>query len=257
MRKFIFILFIQVITLPQLAHSQILLTGPKLGVQVSRPEYENKSNHDYYKRNPGIGWHAGMVMNFKVSKLFSLHTELLFSNITRSVAAKAEDDITRQVEQYKFITAPVMLRTSFHHGYNEYYFNIGPDLSYWLGGKGRLQLEELEEFSISELEYKIYPGLKGNRDINNQRASSPNQLQLGLDMGIGAVFPMQRQSLMVDLRYTWGHSNMGKEDNQYLDFVEFSDDMRFANQTLSLSVAYLFSFDYLQARRGKSINKNK
>ena len=60
---------------------------------------------------------------------------------------------------------------------------------------------------------------------------------------------------MLDLRYTWGHTYLGKEGGKYLDFVFYQDNLKHANHLITLSAAYLFEFDFFEMKRGKSSEK--
>ncbi|MEO8471716.1 MAG: hypothetical protein ABI477_05960 [Chryseolinea sp.] len=66
---------------------------------------------------------------------------------------------------------------------------LGPNISYWLGGKGRLKDANLLEDNISELHYKI--SLKENSGSQNEHTmnvSAPNRTQFGLNFVAGLAF---------------------------------------------------------------------
>src|SRR5690606_4507484 len=115
-----------------------------------------------------------------------------------------------------YLSVPLLLRTSFRRGYTDYYFNVGPNLQYWLGGHGNIMLDELIEPGYPQgVKYDISFG-EGQTSFEEVYPTKPNRLQLGLDIGGGALLPMKKQFLMLDLRYTWGHTHLGKEGGRYL-----------------------------------------
>lgn len=247
---FVFFLFI---SLGYPSISQHVLIGPKAGIQATRAFFDDEEYYNEYRSLPALNYHAGVVGNIKVTDLFSLHTELLLNQTGKKL--KGKDDYSLARERYRNLTAPVLLRASFPIGYNQVYINAGPNLSYWLGGRGSIRIPELLEGDIEELDYSIRFG--DRIDVAGAfYVSDPNRLQLGIDIGAGALLPMGRDFLMVDLRYTWGHTNMAKTESSYMNFLFFNDDLAYANHGLSLSVAYLFEFDFFtMMTKGKSKSK--
>ncbi len=203
----------------------------------------------------GLGYHAGLVVNAKVNDLISLQSEILFNQVTKRLKGIDNDEFNQ--EKYKFITVPLLLRVSKKLGYHQIYFNAGPNISYWVGGKGRLRTGELAEYKLDELAYTISFDLeKDNESV--MVVSHPNRILLGLDVGIGGMLPMGKSHLMLDLRYTLGHTNMAKPETTYIGIPGFKDDLNYSNQVLSLSCAYLIDFDFFTlSTKGKTISNKK
>lgn len=234
------------------AQAQILRFGPKVGIQATRSVYDQPSSKQVYSSYPSLAYHAGGVMNVKVSDMFSLQTELLYLQTRKHVENKLAGDWQR--ESYQYVSLPMLLRASYPWGHNELYINAGPVVSYWLSGKGKVHHAEVFEFDVDVLEYEM--AFSGNEDTYRYLIREPNRLQLGVDVGLGAVFPMGPNFLMVDLRYTFGHTNMVKANNSYLPLSLYREDLLHTQQVLSLSVAYLVDFDFRTMRtKGKSTGK--
>ncbi|MDF9797605.1 hypothetical protein OKW21_002868 [Catalinimonas alkaloidigena] len=237
------------------AHAQILRLGPKAGVQVSRALYDNKEYYDQFNSNFGLGYHAGLVSNVKVSELFSLQTELLYNQVTKRLKGIETADFNQ--EKYDFISLPVLIRVSHSLGFNQFYFNAGPNVSYWLGGKGVLRTGELAEYNLEELHYTITFD-QNQADENIMVVTHPNRFLLGIDVGFGGLLPIQKHRLMLDFRYTFGHTNMARLETQYIDILGFDDDLNYSNHVFSFSCAYLIDFDLLtMSTKGKTISNKK
>ncbi len=236
--------------------AQHILVGPKVGVQVCRAAYEDKKfYHDFSSELIGT-YQAGVVSNIKVSELFSLETEIIYNQTGKKIIGKDQYSLVR--ERYEYLTFPLLLRASYRHGYQQYYFNVGPNLSYWLRGTGKIRIPELLEGDMEPLPYTIKFG-EGQISPETYYISDPNRLLLGLDVGAGAMLPINQQFLMLDLRFTWAHTNLGKKEATYMDFLFYKDRLAHANHVLSFSVAYLFEFDFLTMMtkgKSKSIKKN-
>ncbi len=249
-----FVLFVFLLCSSQIM-AQHLLVGPKAGIQTTRAFYSQKEYYEDYKSRPALAYHVGAVLNVKVSELFSLQTEALYNQTAKRL--KGTDHYSVNTERYHNLSVPLLLRTSFGNGQQRYYFNIGPNISYWLGGSGRIKIPELlEGEDTEELAYKIKFGEKTSYEPNAFYVNHPNRLQFGLDLGGGVMVPLMDKFLMVDIRYTWAHTYMVKENAPYTNFIFFEDDLRYTNHVLSLSVAYLFDLDVrTMLTKGKSKDK--
>jgi len=239
---------------PTLVEAQVLRVGPKVGIQASRTVYNEPEMVDIYRSYPSLAYHAGGVMNVKVSDMFSFQTELLYQITKKHVENREIGDW--QKESYQFLSLPLLLRASMPWGRNEIYVNAGPSISYWLAGRGEVFHGEVLEFDMEVLPYDI--AFSGEEDTYRFIVEEANRFQLGLDLGIGTVLPMGRNFLMVDLRYTFGHTNMARETESYIPLPFFRHDLLHTQQVLSLSAAYLFNFDiYSMRTKGKSSGKKK
>lgn len=235
-----------------IAEAQILRVGPKAGIQASRTIFDNPSTKTAHFSYPSLSFQAGGVLNIKVSEMFSLQSEFLYHHIKKSVENKNAGDW--QKESYQYLSIPLLLRASLPWGHNELYFNAGPSISYWLAGKGRVYHSEVFEFDLEVLEYEM--AFSGEEASNRYIIQDPNRVQLGVDIGAGAVLPMGTNFLMVDLRYTFGHTNMVKTNEKYLPLSFYREDLQHTQQVLSLSVAYLLNLDfYIMRTKGKSTGK--
>jgi len=201
-----------------------------------------------------MAFHAGMVMNVKVSDIFSLQTELLYQENRKHIESELLGDWLK--ERYRYLSLPALIRVTFPMGHNEIYVNAGPNISYWLGGKGEIMHSEVYDFDLETLKYEIIFG--GRTDDYRYVVDSPNRFQLGLDIGMGAVFPLGAKYLMVDLRFTAGHTNMVKKEVKYLPLSFYEDNLLHSQQVLSLSLAYILNFDFHELNtKGKSTGKQK
>lgn len=234
--------------------AQILRVGPKVGLQVSRSNFEDREFQRDYRRIPALAFHAGMVMNVKVSDIFSLQTEFLYQENRKHIESELAGDWLK--ECYQYLSLPALIRVTFPMGHNEIYVNAGPNISYWLGGRGEVMHSEVFDFELETLKYEMVFG-EGNDDYQYV-IYSPNRFQLGLDLGIGAVFPLGAQYLMVDLRFTAGHTNMVKDDVKYLPLSFYEDNLLHSQQVLSLSIAYIINLDFHELNtKGKSTSTQK
>ena len=244
--------------------SQILV-GPVAGANFSWVSFDDKDLKGTYKVIPMWGYHAGMHVAFKVRKRFFLHSSFLYSTKGKVIEGK-DDEYLRNEVKYSYIDVPILYTVDFKGKIGKskefkYYLGIGPNISYWLGGKGTFNNSELVEVFEPELSYKVvFKQDEDNLPDDQMNVADPNRLQLGLAFGAGLEFePAPRQRMMLTLRYELGHTFFSKTSDGYFSSVlTYQDEMRSRNQGLRLSVAYLVDLKTAERKKGKStINKNK
>ena len=251
MTKYLAICFSSLLALA--AQAQEIRVGPTLGGQLSRPYYDNRDYTKEYIPKYGLSFQAGGVLSIKASDYFALHTELLYRQISKRTLGVEGYTISR--DTYNYLSAPILLRGSVPVGQWEVYLNGGPSISYWLGGHSYLRHSELIELEVYELDHRIAFRETPTEDLYTEPlyVNNANRIQLGLEVGSGFLVPLNGRYLMVDLRYRWGHTNMGNEDSQYTTLIFYDDDLTFATHSWAVSLAYLIEFDLVKlTRKGKS-----
>ena len=236
------------------SNGQHIRTGFKFGAQLSRPYYDNDNFYKEYTPERRLGFNAGGIVDWKASNYFALHVELLYNRVNKHL--EGTDGYSVNHDQFNYLTVPVLLRGSVPVGQAELYINAGPSINYWLGGRGFVRHTELIELEVYELDHRVTFSDQFTDDYTSDvvHITNANRIQLGLDVGTGVMLPLNGRYLMVDLRYSWGHTNMAQSDAKYLEgLLYYNDDLSFAHHSLSASVAYLFEFDLIKlTRKGKS-----
>lgn len=238
-----------------------ILIGPTVGPNFSWTSFDDKDLKDIYDVRPVAGFHAGVMVAFRVQKRFFLNTSIIYS--TKGKVAKSSiDPLFRNQTTYKYIEMPILYTAEFKGTFGsgreyKWYFGAGPNISYWLGGKGRMTSSDLSELTIDELPYTIVFG-KDPEDIHPEQMTvvDPNRVQLGLNIGAGFVFePLGYQKFMLLFRYELGHSFLSRTTNGVFEPVFYEDDMRVRNNGLRISFAYLIDTKVSERKKGKSTIK--
>lgn len=263
MKKILFAVFF-IISL--VSHAQYWF-GPKIGINYVNPIYQDESfERDFYDVDNDFDIQFGFALNYTATDLYSVYTEIIFERMNRNLVNKSTNPITSiSNTTNKFLTIPVMLRVSLGRLPFHYYVNGGPKISYWLASKGNLVLSSFEENidpdtnEVIPLTYKVtFNSDKANGE-DLLLVENPNRLQFGLTAGAGAFFDLASGArLMVDFRYTFGHSNLGFDTvADSFDFPEdeYVESFEYTMNTISVSVGYLFGYNAEFRRRGRSTNK--
>jgi hypothetical protein len=243
------------------AAAQILI-GPVVGPNFSWANFDDESNKDYYSIRPVAGFHAGAMVQFRVQKRFFLNTSLIYS--TKGKVERVEDDPNfRNQMTFQYLEMPIIYTAEFKGtvgGNKEYkwYFGVGPNVSYWLGGKGKMMSSDLRELTIDELPYDIVFGKDAESTGDEEMTvEDPNRMQLGLNIAAGFVFePMGYQKFMILFRYELGHSFLSRTTDGVFAPVFYTEPMRARNQGLRISLSYLIDTKVSERKKGKSTIKH-
>jgi hypothetical protein len=224
--------------------------GPLAGVSVSRFVYENDDYGELYKTRFRPGYQVGLVLNYRVNKLYSLQTEL--SYLKKGIYVRYEDEIVEIQNKagFHYLSAPVLLRFSTHRNFGsqhvELYANLGPEINYWLGGRGVLKTTEPATFiEENSMPYKV-------RFREEQEAGQymfvkePSRLQMALGAGGGFIFDLGRtQNFAIDFRASLGLGKSfhgGQEGGQY-GLNLYSENLEGVHHTMSITASYLTNLD--------------
>lgn len=233
------------------------LVGPKVSYVLSQVAPGKNIASDIGTSKLRGGYSFGGTLNFEMTKLHSLHTELNFTYKTRAIT-----DLKGTLITYnnRHLDLPVLFRLSFIKKMKQQedyriYVNAGPEISYWLSGRGHL--EGVVNDSTFRQNFKIHFNDKASGD-QALVLQDANRFQLGVSFGAGLIIPMlYKQILMLDIRYHIGQTFLGKEFETTLDSYTLSDNLKGNYRVFSLSAAYLFNTNLGLSKRGKSTIKIK
>ena len=262
MKVFSCFAFLLMTMLSTLAFSQILV-GPVAGANYSWTSFSNKDLKDAYRVSPVLGFHVGGHVAFKVQKRFFLHASVLYASKGRLLEGKLDTKLKNSARN-NYIDVPISYAVDFKGKIGrskefKYFLGIGPNISYWLNGKGSLYDTDLEENDQGELTYKTaFKKAPENQAPDEMIIEQPNRFQLGLNFVAGMVLePAPKQRLMVSVRYDLGHSYSAKTNGIFLG-TYFQDPLQSRNQGFRISLAYLIDLKTEERKKGKStIDKRK
>ena len=247
----------------RLSSAQILI-GPVAGGQYSWISFDDKENKDFYKVKPVAGFHAGVGLSFLVRKRFFLHTAFLYSTKGKIIEGK-EDKLLDNKVTYHYIDIPILYTVDFkgrigHSKEFKYFLGAGPNLSYWLGGKGKFTNTDLSESIKPERSYTIVFNKKPeDTEEDEMTVEDPTRIQLGLNLAAGIIFePFGYQKFMFSVRYELGHSFFSRTSNGIFRDTYYQDVLRSRNQGFRISLAYLVDLHTADRKKGKStINRKR
>lgn len=248
--------------------------GPKAGYHYTIHDYQDDSYRDDYKISDTHNFEAGMVVTYEASERYAVHGELFYEKQKNRVRSK-EGFMVDSKSTFDYLSFPILLRVSMGHSPVHWYLNGGPKLSYWLAGRGQISTDELDESVPEELDnegfldYNLAFSASKAEGFANQVFFVPdaNRIQYSLTAGGGFYLDLAGGGrLMFDVRYNWGHSNMGfnidQQDNNgkvlqsgsEVDIPAngYFENYEFSMTSISFSVAYMFEYNAQLKRKGSS-----
>ena len=169
----------------------------------------------------------------------------------KSVESHANDYETNEAS-YQYLEFPILFRVKFKQTKFDWFLQLGPEISYWLGGNGAFEVYQPDRGIITTYEYTLNFGERQNTsDIMN--VEDANRVQLGLALGGGFIWDLNNGNyISFDTRFSFGHTFMGGYESGSIPNIGLTDNFEHTNNTLSISAVYYF--DIMEKIR---LSKNK
>jgi hypothetical protein len=227
--------------------------GLKAGPLIGWAAFGDKNDKDKFDTKPKLGFYGAGIIRFPLTKEYFCIIEGGYSQKGRRILF--EGGGTENNANYQFVDAALLLRRSFHVnlGKNvpgDWYVNVGPHISYWLGGKGKIGTTGDPSFEYTVVFDKEYTAAIDNKMYLND----VNRYLFGVDIGVGMHAPIKRsQRVGAELRFTWGHTFYGdKESSANYNYINFEDNLQANERILTFTLSYMFDFDILESKKGRS-----
>jgi hypothetical protein len=233
--------------------------GAKVGGSINWVSFSEKEQKDTFSVLPAPGYTVGGFINFPLKHDYFVQMELAYSKKGRIF--KDIISLTNS-SSYRFVDATMLLRKSFHFNLapnvpSEWFFSIGPEVSYWISGKGNIRAEG------PGFPYKIM--FDGTPDGGTKHLwyNDANRWLFSLVVGTGFRAPIgPNQSITTELRFVSGHTNLGQKyyertPNLWYGVLGYVDTLHVNLKTIVISVSYSWDFNMLQSKMGKSTLKSK
>jgi hypothetical protein len=158
---------------------------------------QNSAFSDYKKSVRGI--QAGVSFQAGVTPKFSLASELYF--IMKGGTLKANNPLSNGKTTLHLNTLELPVLARFHFG--KFYLNAGPSIAYNLGGTNKIEsTSKAVSFTDSSDSFK--------------------RLDAGLQMGAGYRFKARRKSVALDVRYSYGLTDISYGQEMYNRYANIS-----------------------------------
>ncbi len=252
----LFLVLFEILT-PGSSIGQILV-GPVVGGGVSWVSFHESDSRHFYKQTPVPTFHIGGGASFQVRKNFVMHTAVLYSRKGENLSSNVDPDLKHK-EIYHFIDVPIVFAREFkiNLGANriiKWYAGLGPNIGYWLSGKGSILNNQLLEDGYPTRDYKIDFNNTSTPNTANVNLPDANRFQLGLNIATGWVFePVGLQKIYFNIRYEIGHTYISKSGLEtFAGINDYQGDMMARNMALRMTLSYLIDLKPAERKKGKS-----
>lgn len=232
--------------------------GPRVGAhRVDHIYQESTYKSDSFNVKPDYNYQFGVIFDYTANARYSVHTEINYEKIGTDLKNKIGSAVKSSMNAH-FLSVPLMLRVSFGRQPSHWYVNGGPKLSYWLGGRGTIYEASFDENPGAQRKYKVtFSQSKSAESEKLKAVVDGNRVQYALALGAGSYLDMAAGGrLNFDVRYTFGHSNMGFNRNPDFIVGDYVENFKYRNFMLSASVAYILEYNAQLQRKGGSTIKD-
>lgn len=222
------------------AYAQIYF-GFKAGANATKVSFNHEDYKKFYDTKIKPGFTAGTVFLIENNDKFGLYTEILYSVKGKSVVSHANNYETHKAS-YHYIDVPIMFRMKFHQQKFDWFFQFGPEASYWLKGNGVFKVYEPDRDTFTNYEYNINFG-EPESSSDYMNVTEANQLQLGMTVGGGLVWNLENGNyISYDMRFSLGHTYMGGYESGSIPNIgdKGIDNLEHTNNVLAISAVYYF-----------------
>lgn len=214
--------------------------GFKAGANTTKISYDSDVYKKFYDTKFSPGYTVGAVFLMKNKELFGFYTEFLYSVKGKNVKSRANDYNTN-IAKMQYLDLPVMFRVNFSEQKFGWFLQIGPELNYWLGGRGAFEVYEPNRDIFTRYEYKINFGEPKNT-VDYLNVEDANRFQIGFAFGAGFTWDLQNANyIALDLRYSLGNTFHGGYETASIPNIGLEDNFEYTNNTISVSAVYYFN----------------
>ncbi len=235
------------------AYAQKFTLGVKAGATISINSFSNKDDRDEFTNLWKPGFFGAGLINFPMKNNFSYQAEAGFSQRGRKI--EFNERTWSNNATYHFLDLSMVLRKSYPLNWasdvqGTWFFNIGPRVSYWLGGKGTITSGGSYDY---RLKFALAPEEPIAPDFDIMYMTDVNRWLFGLDFGIGVDAPTRAmQKFVIELRFTSGHTYFGAKEGAFNRTLGFADNLKANEKIISLSIDYTITREVNQSKKGKS-----
>lgn len=243
------------------ASAQKFSLGLKAGGTINWASFRDKDQKDTFSVKPTPGFAIGALIGFPLKNNYSVIIEGSYSQKGRIL--QEDRTLLENHSTYRFFDGTMLLRKAYKvqlakNVPGEWFVNIGPEVAYWLSGNGYFTA------GGPRYPYRLEFDRTPDGDMNYLYYNGANRLLFGLVLGVGMKAPLKNNTaISAELRFVSGHTNIGNNKyvypprEWYSSLLNYNDTMRMNLKVVSLSVAYTYDFDKVEARKGKSTVKKR
>lgn len=226
--------------------------GVKGGPLMLWTAYGDKDDKANFDSKVKLGYSVSGLIGFPLKNKYACLFEGGYSQ--RGRVLHFSNGYGKNDATYRFIDFTLLLQKSYSFNLSklviaDWYFTIGPHISYWLSGDGRVGSVNNDGQAYTVVFDKEFTGLIDNKMYLND----VNRWLFGLNFGLGVQAPLgSERKLNLDLRFISGHTYFGERNSASYNWQNFEDNLRANEKILMVTAAYVINVDLKNRKQGKS-----
>jgi hypothetical protein len=232
-------------------YSQIYL-GLKAGGNATKSVFEDEETYNNFNESffkPGFT--AGGMFYIENKKRYGLCIEALYSVKGRKVESKA-NSYEKNSATYSYLDFPLLFRVNFPTRYFKWYLNAGPEVNYWLRGKGAFEVFDASRSVTTVYDYEVNFG-EPKTSLDYLNVSEAERLQFSFAFGGGFIWELKSADYVsLDFRFSLGHTFMGDRAGSSIPNIGQTENFESTNNVISVSGVY-----YIDLMKKMTFWKNK
>jgi opacity protein-like surface antigen len=218
--------------------------GVVAGVSASRPSYRSSDFREYHSAGVGPGYAVGVHLQFDIIDRIGLVFEPAWSVKGWKVNSRLSDYAWDRINMH-MIDLPALVRFNGGRKHYRYYLNAGPELNFWLGGRGEVGIADQNQGVTNVYPYRLNFG--GYRpDMTYMNMMDANRVQISFVAGAGIQFELKENRFAgLDVRYAFGNTFFGANPGGEIPMLGVTENFEAGLNVLSLRATYSIS---LQSR---------
>lgn len=236
LRKMLTGVFLLFIFLNQ-TNAQVYL-GVMAGPNVGKCVFEHETYKKYHKSEWTPGFIGGFTVSIEKEHKYGLTMQFLYAVKGRTINSTA-NDFVKNSARYTYLDFPVLFRWYFNQQHYRWYINAGPEISYWLSGKGSMDVYDQGMDEIINYDYLINFG-EPKASVDYMNVTDPKRIQINVSFGVGFQWELKHSDFIgVEIKASLGQSFWGPFDGGEIPLISKYDNFEFTNNLISLAVVYV------------------
>lgn len=211
--------------------------GFRAGMLYSKPAIHNSSYGEYHRTEHSSGYSIGGQAKFDIIGRLSLVFEPAWSVKGWKVESRLSDYTWNRLRM-QMIDLPVLARYSVGTRHFRYYAALGPELNFWLGGRGSVGLYDHNQGITNTYNYRLnFLDPDFTADVMNLFPAERMQISFALATGIQFEVAENR-FLSVEMRYSAGNSFFGSNPGGTIPILGVTENFEARLNSIQVSATY-------------------
>lgn len=211
-----------------------VMAGPTAGKCV----FNNETYKKYHESEWAPGFIGGFTLSVEKEHKYGLAMQFLYAVKGRKINSTA-NDFVKNSAKYSYLDFPVLFRWYFNQKHYRWYLNAGPEISYWLSGKGSMDVYDVGIGDMVNYDYRINFNTP-ETSVDYMNVTDPKRIQVNVGFGVGIQWELKHSDFIgVEVKASFGQTFWGIFNGGEIPQISKYDNFEFSNNLISLAIVYV------------------